>query len=70
MESYENEVRDILENLYSESDYIDYKIEPYNFKGSSFNKDKKRELLKDIVAMANVKSAPADYRFIIVGVSD
>lgn len=70
IKTYDQMVKDILAELPSESDYLDYKQQPYAEKGKLFEDGKKRELLKDIIAMANVQQVPNDYRFIIVGVSN
>ena len=70
MKTYDQMVRDILQELPSESDYLDYKQQSYAEKGKKFENTKKYELLKDIIAMANVQQCPADYRFIIIGISN
>lgn len=70
METYDQMVRDILAELPSESDYLDYKQQPYAEKGKKFEIIKKREILKDVIAMANAQQTPTDYRFIIVGISN
>mgnify|MGYP002679765290 FL=1 len=70
MKTYDQMVRDILLELPNESDYLDYKQQSYAEKDKKFENTKKYELLKDIIAMANVQHCPADYRFIIVGISN
>lgn len=61
---------EMLEKLPSEADYIDNKIISYVQKGEPFTNEKKCELLKDIVAMANSKNVPYDYRAIIIGITN
>lgn len=59
----EEKVKKVLENDESECAYLDYKIIPYN-------KDKRGDYVKDVIAMLNSEEALNDDKFIIFGVTD
>ncbi len=62
----ERQVKEILECLPSESDCIEYKVEPYNLSHEKGCYD----FVHDVVGLLNSKDAVESDRFIILGVSD
>lgn len=59
----EDEVREILNKLPSEGSFIDYKSIPYQ-------KNKKHDFIKDVVAMLNSPENTGKNRYILFGVTD